>query len=109
MFAEIVAGGVRIGKDFFLFVNENAFTKAITTDAAADVTDKQQCSGVIFVLEAGHYGVIFFTGRIERAPVFEFTGIRNDQFANGIVGVGPVDQREIVIICPEFKFVRDVR
>ena len=81
--------------------HEQAFPETEAADAAADIGEEKKAGLIIFVLQAGFFGIIFFTRRIRRSPGFEFPRIGNYDPAQRIVPVFPVDKREIILIGAE--------
>jgi len=87
--------------------HEKAFTETEVADAAADISEEKEAGLIIFVLQAGFFCRIFFTGRITRSPGFEFTRTRKNNPFQRIVPVFPVDEGEIITVGTERKEIRN--
>jgi len=91
---DIVAGLV-------ITVHEQALAEAVPAVCPADLVAQQQHGVRILVLHAvGDGGRRLVTG-IQAAPVAEFVGPRDDQLADGIVRVIPINQAQVVVVGPE--------
>ena len=101
MLSDIVKGGGQVLEDILTGLQKDAFAETVSTDSAADIADKQQGGGMIFMFEAWQDGVFVLLGWIELAPFIEFVDVGDDEMPDGIIGIIPVDQGQIIIVGAE--------
>jgi len=82
-------------------MHEQSFPEAETAISAADIVDKQKSGVLVLVFEAGSFGIKFLVGRIETAACGKFAFVRDDDTADGVVGIVPVDEGKIVLVGSE--------
>ncbi len=90
-----------------LAIDKKPFPETEPADAAADIGQEKQAGLGIFVLEAREFCIIFLAGRVQATPAFEFAGIGNDDPAERVVPVFPVNQGQVIVIGTEGKRLAD--
>ncbi len=107
MLPDISKGGGKVGEDIGFRILKDPLAKAVSTDGTADVADEHKYGGVVFMLQAGEDGILEFAGRIKITPRFHFVNVGNNEVAEGIVGIVPVDEGKIIFVSTKAVYFFD--
>lgn len=107
VFADVIEHGGDITEDFLLWMDEDPLAEAVPADALTDIADQQEDGRIVFVLHAGQNGIPLLVGRVQAAPGFQLIHVRNDETADRVGRVVPVDQRQVIIVGSESKLLRN--
>ena len=82
-------------------VHEQPLAEAVAAVGAAHLVAQQQGRVDVLVLHSPLDGVGLLVARVELAVVGQLSGMRDDELADRIVGVRPVDESGVVVVEPE--------
>ena len=82
-------------------ISKQPFPKAKTAVGATDFRNEQQRRGRVFMLTAWRYIVDALIRGIETPIFVELRFAWNREFANGIIGIIPMDQSLVIIVQSE--------
>ena len=90
-----------------VIVHEQPLAEAKAAVGAAYVVHEEQGRIAVLVFETGNFGVEFLEGGVQAAPFIQFVFARNDQLANRIVRVIPVDEALVIVVGTENELLLD--
>lgn len=94
-----------IGLCFLHIIAEQALAEAVAAVSSTHLGDNQEGRCSVFVLTSRHYIIHSLIGCIPAAILLKFTFTWNDEPADRITRVVPVDQRQIIVIDPKANFL----
>ena len=83
------------------------FAETIPTNPLTLISRQKDGNRMIFMLQPGHDRICFFVRRVKSAPLIKLLDVRDYNITYGVIGVIPVDKRQIIIIYTKSKFVGD--
>ena len=86
---------------FVVLVHEQALAEAVAAVRPAHLVAQQQHRVGVLVLDAAGHGDRFLVAGVELAPLGQLLLARDDQLADGVGRVVPVDQAEVVVVGAE--------